>query len=98
MVDGRFLQFLGTFLPVLGALGTVIGAVVTTGWKRWTALIVTPAVTLVITTTFASEIARDGNLLFAVLYLLFLLSLLVYYPVLLIIGAKRWFDARKQPG
>ena len=98
MVDGRFLQLLGTFLPVLGVVATVIAAVATRGWKRWTALIVTPALTFVIATIFASEIARDGNLLFAALYLTFLLSLIAFYPVLLIIGVKKWFDARKQPG
>ena len=96
MPDGRLLQFLGTFLPLLGVFATAIVAALTTGWKRWTALLVTPAATFALTTVYADVIARDGNLLFAALYILFLLALVVYYPVLAILGAKKWLDARRE--
>jgi len=96
MLDGRFWQFLGTFLPLFGAIATAIVAALTTGWKRWTALMAIPAATLALTTVYADVIARDGNLLFAALYLSYLLALVVYYPVLAILGAKKWLDARRK--
>lgn len=97
MADGRLLQLIGTFLPVLGVIATVILAGATKGWRRWASLFVVPALTFVGAMVFGSEIARDGNLLFAVLFLLFLLALLVYYPILLFVAIKRWFDKRGDP-
>lgn len=96
MPDGRFLQLVGTFLPLFGVIATGILAAVTTGWRRWTALVAIPAATYALTTVYADVIARDGNLLFAALYLSFLLALVVYYPVLAILGAKKWLDARRE--
>lgn len=96
MLDGRLWQLLGTFLPLLGAVATAIVAALTTGWKRWIALVAIPAATIALTTVYADVIARDGNLLFAALYLSFLLALVVYYPVLAILGTKKWWDARRE--
>lgn len=98
MSDGRLLQLIGTFLPVIGVFATIIVAGVTTGWKRWCALILVPAITLVIVLYGGGEIARDGNMLFALLFVLFVLALLVYYPILFVVGLRKLVSSKPWSG
>lgn len=94
MSDGRLLQLIGTFLPVIGVFATIIVAGVTAGWKRWSALTLIPAITLAIMVFGGGDIARDGNMLFALLFILFVLAVLVYYPILFVVGLRKLMSAR----
>lgn len=85
----------GTFLPVLGLGGTFAAAVVVRGLWRWAVLVVGPAVTAASCYAIAEPVMRDGNLLAAVTFILLYLFLLVYYPVLGIVGVAIWIRRRR---
>lgn len=76
----------GTFLPVIGAVVTAVLALILAGPARWIALVVVPALTGVICWNIAQPVMHNGNLLAAVIYILYLLALMAYYPALLIVA------------
>jgi len=76
----------GTFLPVIGAVVTAVLALILSGPARWVALVVVPALTGVVCWNIAQPVMYNGNLLAAVIYILYLLALMAYYPGLLIVA------------
>lgn len=82
-IIGIFLLFFGTFLPLLGVVATFLSAFAAGGRPRFYILLFGPAVTLTLCLVFGGPISHNGNLLFAVLFGLFLVFLVCYYPILL---------------
>jgi hypothetical protein len=79
-------MLLGTFLPLIGAGLTVILANIFKGNIRWTILFGLPALTMLLCWVWASIIWQDGNMLAAALFFIYLASLIIYYPVLIVSG------------
>jgi hypothetical protein len=82
------LQLIATFLPLYGAAASLVAIMVFRGALRWSLALLIPLVTLAICQQFGGEIAQNGNMLFAVVLLSYVLFLMyVYYPALAIWGA-----------
>lgn len=84
------LVILGTFLPVLGIAFTFVAARRARGALRWCLLAGLPAATLLACWWAAEPVMRDGNLLAATVYLLYALSLILYYPALAFLVILSW--------
>jgi len=82
----KILSLLGTFLPLIGTGLTVILASIFKGKIRWTILFGLPALTMALCWIWASFIWQDGNMLAAALFFIYMASLIIYYPVLIISG------------
>ncbi|NNE37945.1 MAG: hypothetical protein HKN08_06530 [Gammaproteobacteria bacterium] len=80
----QILIILGTFLPLLGTGLTIILARMFTGRLRWLSLFIIPALTMVFCWVWAGFIWRDGNMLAAALFFIYLISLVIYYPILIV--------------
>jgi len=83
---GRILVVIGTFLPVLGVVLTALLATILRHWWRLAALILTPLLTYALCNYFANAIAENGNMLFVALLSVYMVTLCIYYPGLLIVG------------
>lgn len=83
------------FLPILGIVATFLLA-----WscksasKRWTILVVGPALTFLVFIAFFEPIANIGHLLAAVMFGGLIMFLFYYYPVLLLVALIAWWRAR----
>jgi hypothetical protein len=87
MQDFRtLLVIVGTFLPLIGTVLTVLFASITEGVFRWTILAVVPILTLVICWSIIGMVWKDGNMLAAALYLVYVVALFIYYPILTVTG------------
>lgn len=80
------LVLVGSFLPLIGMGLTIILSTVTHGLARWLVLVFLPLVTLAISWLTAGYVWRDGNLLAAGLYTIYIVALMFYYPVLGVCG------------
>jgi hypothetical protein len=76
----------GTFFPVLGSLAVAIAAVRLRGPFRWVVLIVGPILVLAVSWILVPHVLRDGNMLAAVIYVVFAVSLFAYYPALPVVA------------
>lgn len=74
----------GTFLPVLAAGITVLLARGLRGGRRWAALGLVPGAGGGLMFAVAPPVMENGNLLAAVLFLLYWVALALYYPALLV--------------
>ena len=86
---------LGTFLPLLGIAVTLLAARRAQGPLRWGLLAGVPAATLLACWLAAGPVMRGGNLLAATLYLLYALSLVLYYPALAVLMIVAWRRAQR---
>ena len=82
----RILSLLGTVLPLLGTGLTVILASVFKGHIRWAILFGLPALTMLLCWVWADFIWQNGNMLAAALFFIYMASLIIYYPVLIVSG------------
>ena len=89
-------MILGTFLPVLGVVATVVLAAASRARVRWSVLVLLPAlVALLRDRELAPVVWHDGNLLAAVVFMLYYVGLFLYYPTLLIVGGVAWVRRRR---
>jgi hypothetical protein len=93
--SSRILQLIATFLPIYGVIVTIVAALVLKQRMRVWALVTVPLVTLFLCSVFGAHIARDGNMLYVLLTMLYLVGLLIYYPVLLVLGVI-WIIRKKR--
>ena len=90
---------LGTFLPVLGTMVTILMAGVTKGWVRWAVLVLMPLVVLGVCVWMGPAVLFNGNLLAAVVLSFYCWGLMYYYPALLalaVIAALRHERRQRQ--
>ncbi|MGB7859312.1 MAG: hypothetical protein WBM90_02315 [Acidimicrobiia bacterium] len=87
-------ELVGTFVPVIGMIATVVVAALTSGRVRWIALLTIPAATVALCLLIAEEVGRDGNLLFVAFLALLYVVVIVYYPVLAVVGLFKWLKSR----
>jgi hypothetical protein len=87
----------GTFLPLVGVGLTAALALVLTGRGRWVALALGPAVTGLACYAAAPAVLEGGNLLAAIIYLLYAVALMAYYPALALAAVIVWLRARRPP-
>jgi hypothetical protein len=80
------LIILGTLLPLLGTGLTMILASIFRGILRWISLFFIPALTMMFCWVGAGFIWQNGNMLAAALFYIFLISLFIYYPILVVAG------------
>lgn len=80
------LKLLGTVLPLIGTVLTVILANLYKGNIRWVILFVLPAITMVLCWVWADFIWQNGNMLAAALFFIYMASLIIYYPILIVSG------------
>ena len=80
------LIILGTFLPAIGLAATAVVATATRGARRWTVLAGLPALTSVACWMVIDPVWSNGNLLAAAVYMSFFVTMLIYYPVLAVVG------------
>lgn len=86
MTRSPVLVVAGTFLPIIGAIVTGLLALALRGAARWVALALVPALTAVVCYGIAGPVMYDGNMLAAIVYILYALALMAYYPALIIIA------------
>ena len=85
----------GTFLPVAGpALAIVIGLNLN-GWPRWAMLFLGPVVSVLPCYYYGAEIGYNGNMLFAALFAISAIFLVLYYPALVLYLLIRRLKLRK---
>lgn len=91
------LQLLGTFLPLYG-IGLTVIAFVFTKPEKWKAvvLVVGPLLTLVVCYYLADPIFENGNMLAAVVFTVYFVSLYLYYPALIVVWIIRRRKKSKQ--
>lgn len=94
----RLMPLVGTFLPVTGVLLTAFLAVVLKDGRRWSVMIIVPLFFYTLCAYFGKMIATDGNLLFVVLSMLYLVVLCIYYPVLTVCGLFLWLRLNNAGG
>jgi hypothetical protein len=94
MRPDRDWQLIGTFWPLVGFALLAIAGVLARGATRWWILLLGPLAVLAPCFVYAREIAYDGNMLFAVIFLLSALGLMFYYPVLLVVWIVLRLKAR----
>jgi hypothetical protein len=82
-----------TFVPVYTVLATILTVVATRGRRRWIALVVVPAVGMVLSWA-ALPLTGDGNMLSVTLVLLLVTGLMAYYPVLAGTALVLWYRRR----
>jgi sugar phosphate permease len=92
----RILQLVATFLPIYGVIVTIVAALILKRGKRVCALVTIPLVTLWLCSVFGAQIAHDGNMLYVLLAMMYLVGLFIYYPVLLIIGVVWLIRSKKR--
>ena len=90
------LVILGTFLPAIGLAATALVATATRGARRWTALAGLPALTSVACWMIIDPVWSNGNLLAAAVYMSFLVTMLIYYPVMAAVGVVWYVKADKR--
>jgi positive regulator of sigma E activity len=89
-----FLILVGTFVPVIGiALTVILGITLKHRWRS-AALVLVPALTLLLSWRVADILGENGNLLFVTLLLLATVGAFVYYPTLIIIWLVVTFRKR----
>ncbi len=82
----QILIILGTFLPIAGSGLTIFLASIFEGKLRWISLVIIPAVTMLLCWIWAGFIWQNGNMLAAALFYVYFISLIIYYPILLVSG------------
>ncbi len=85
MRPNPYWQLIGTFWPIIGLALVAIASVATRGSTRWWILLVGPLAVLAPCYVYAGEIGYDGNMLFVLIFMLSILALMIYYPVLLVV-------------
>ena len=75
----------GTFFPVLGCMALAVAVLRLKGPLRWGVLIVGPVLVLAVSWLLVPHVLRDGNMLAAVIYVAFAVSLFAYYPALFLV-------------
>ena len=88
----------GTFLPVIGMFVVLAAAQIARGRVRWWLMFFGPVVVAAACWMCAPVVLEGGNLLAAVVYGLFVLAMIAYYPVLLLIAAGATARARRVTG
>ena len=80
------LVIVGTFLPLIGTGLTVLLASISHGIFRWSILFILPILTMLICWMIIDVVWKDGNMLAAALYMIYVVVLFIYYPILTIFG------------
>jgi sugar phosphate permease len=91
----RILQLFATFLPIYGVIATIVATLILKRGKRVCALVTIPLVTLCLCSLVGAQVARDGNMLYVLLTMMYLVGLFIYYPALLVIGVV-WLIRKKK--
>ena len=82
-------------MPIIGASVTFALAVKFSGKRRFIVLWAAPIATLLLCFIFGKSIAEGGNLLFAVLFGLYLSAVCLYYPILIGFIIAQYYKAKK---
>jgi hypothetical protein len=85
----RLFAFIATFIPVAGIAVTFLVASTSQGRMRYMVLILGPLLTALLALAAGKMAMAGGNMLAAVIYSVFLLFLISYYPVLAVIYVVR---------
>lgn len=89
------IAFLGVFLPILGIAATFLLA-----WscksasRRWTILVLGPALIFLVFIAFFEPIAEVGSLLAVVMLAGLVVFVFCYYPVLMLVALIIWWKGR----
>lgn len=87
---------LGTLFPLIGCGVTGVLALLLTGKNRWAVLLLGPISTFLFCMFLVQPVARNGNLLFAVLIGGLLVGLFLYYPFILLYLSYCWYQRRQK--
>ena len=82
-------QLIGTVWPLVGLALIAVAGSVTRGATRWWIIVAGPLIVAAPCFLYAKEIAYDGNMLFVLIFVLFAIGLMVYYPVLAVVWIVR---------
>lgn len=85
----------GTLLPFIGVGASISAAIFLKGALRWAVLYLGPAATALVCNAIAGPVIKDGNMLAMIIYILFFLLLIVYYPALTIYACIVAYRNRK---
>lgn len=81
------LILLGTLLPVIGTIATIILGAVLKNTARWISLYIIPISTLAVCLLYSKELANNGNMLYAALILIYIIVVPIYYAVLIVVSS-----------
>lgn len=90
------LMLIGTFWPLLSFVVALGIALSCKGRWKWILLFVLPPLLMWPCYVFAPQLAYDGNLLFALLFMLSHFGWLLYYAILLPVAIVAAFRARQK--
>ena len=92
-----YLIVIGTFLPFIGVFVTLYLGLILSGQKQWLALFLTPLAILLLCLVFGRQIGSNGNMAFAGLLVLYMIGLVIYYPILILCALISWAMHKKTP-
>jgi hypothetical protein len=81
----NFLILVGTVLPLVGPVLAIRFAFCFKDWKRNVLLLSGPVITILPCYFYAEVIGNNGNLLFVTLFMLAVVFLVIYYPILILL-------------